>query len=58
MLRLSGATSRAPTPSVATSLDGVQFGPYFDGGTAGGSVVYHGIDGKTLADITQLSLHR
>jgi hypothetical protein len=41
--------------SVATSLDGVQFGPYTDGGNWGGSVRYDGADGKTLSQITQLS---
>ena len=40
--------------TVATSLDGVQFGPYADGNNMGGSVAYSGFDG-TLADITQLS---
>jgi hypothetical protein len=33
----------------------VQFGPYTDGGSAGGSVAYSGFDGNTLGDITQLS---
>ena len=28
--------------SVATTLDGVQFGPYSNGGTAGGSVAFNG----------------
>lgn len=42
-------------PSVATSLDGVTFGPYSDGGAWRGSVVYHGADGLTLADLKQLS---
>ena len=41
--------------SVATSLDGVQFGPYPDGGAWGGSVRYDGADGMTLSHITQLS---
>jgi hypothetical protein len=40
---------------VATSLDGVQFGPYPDGGAWGGSVLYSGANGLTLGDITQLS---
>ena len=54
MLRLTGdfAGSNA---SVATSLDGVTFGPYSNGGNWGGSVVYHGADGHTLASLTQLS---
>jgi len=41
--------------TVATSLDGVQFGPYPDGGSWGGSVSYSGANGLTLADIGQLS---
>src|SRR4029078_6625908 len=54
MLRLTGdfAGSNA---SVATSLDGVTFGPYSNGGNWGGSVVYHGADGHPLASLTQLS---
>jgi collagen triple helix repeat protein len=52
--RLSGAFS-GTNASVATSLDGVQFGPYSDGGIWGGSVRYDGADGLTLSQITQLS---
>jgi hypothetical protein len=52
--RLSGDFS-GTNASVATSLDGVQFGPYTDGGNWGGSVRYDGADGKTLSQITQLS---
>jgi len=54
MLRLSGSFSGS-NATVATTLDGVQFGPYPDGGTAGGSVIYTGANGLTLAQITQLS---
>lgn len=54
MLRLTG-DFEGTNASVATSLDGVQFGPYSDGGAWGGSVVYHGADGHTLASLTQLS---
>jgi hypothetical protein len=54
MLRLSGDFA-GTNASVATTLDGVQFGPYPDGGAAGGSVRYDGANGLTLADITQLS---
>ncbi len=54
MLRLSGDFS-GTNASVATSLDGVQFGPYPDGGTWGGSVLYKGANGKKLSEITQLS---
>jgi hypothetical protein len=41
--------------SVATTLDGVQFGPYANGGNAGGSVRYDGADGLTLGDISELA---
>jgi Collagen triple helix repeat (20 copies) len=54
LLRLSGDFG-GTNASVATSLDGVQFGPYPDGGAWGGSVLYSGANGLTLGDITQLS---
>jgi hypothetical protein len=54
LLRLTGAFS-GTRASVATTLDGVQFGPYANGGIAGGSVRYTGANGLTLAQITQLS---
>jgi len=52
--RLTGDFSGS-NASVATSLDGVQFGPYSNGGNWGGSVRYDGADGKTLNQLTQLS---
>jgi len=52
--RLAGDFS-GTNASVATSLDGVQFGPYSDGGAWGGSVRYDGANGKTLDQIHQLS---
>ena len=54
MLRLSG-DFLGTNATVATTLDGVQFGPYPDGATAAGSVRYAGANGLTLAQITQLS---
>ncbi|HSC50355.1 MAG TPA: hypothetical protein VLD16_08850 [Gaiellaceae bacterium] len=54
MLRLTGDFA-GTNASVATSLDGVTFGPYSNGGAWGGSVVYHGADNQTLADLKQLS---
>jgi hypothetical protein len=54
MLRLTGDFA-GTNASVATSLDGVTFGPYSNGGNWGGSVVYDGADGHTLASLTQLS---
>jgi len=52
--RLTGDFS-GTNATVATSLDGVQFGPYPDGSTWGGSVLYTGANGLTLGDINQLS---
>jgi hypothetical protein len=52
--RLSGDFS-GTNASVATSLDGVQFGPYTNGGAWGGSVRYDGAGGKTLTQITELA---
>jgi hypothetical protein len=52
--RLAGDFS-GTNASVATSLDGVHFGPYSDGGAWGGSVRYNGANGLTLAQIDQLS---
>lgn len=54
LLRLSGQFC-GTNATVATSLDGVQFGPYTDGGAWGGSVCYNGFNGHTLDEITQLS---
>jgi hypothetical protein len=52
--RLTGDFS-GTNASVATTLDGVQFGPYSDGGAWGGSVRYNGANGLTLSQIKQLS---
>jgi hypothetical protein len=52
--RLAGDFS-GTNASVATSLDGVQFGPYSDGGAWGGSVRYNGANGLRLDQIHQLS---
>ena len=41
--------------SVASTNDGVHFGPYADGGATGGSLFYSGFNGRTLADISALS---
>ena len=54
LLRLSGDFA-GTNASVATSLDGVQFGPYTSGGAWGGSVLYTGANGLTLGAINQLS---
>jgi hypothetical protein len=42
-------------PSVASTNDGVHFGPYADGGATGGSLYYSGFNGHTLAEISALS---
>ena len=52
--RLTGDFS-GTNASVATTLDGVQFGPYSNGGAWGGSVRYDGANGLTLSQISQLS---
>lgn len=55
LLRLSGEFE-GTNASVATSLDGVQFGPYPNGGEWGGSVCYSGAKANDLelGDISQL----
>jgi hypothetical protein len=40
--------------SVSITPDGVEFGPYADGGAAGGSLYYSGMNGKKLGDISKL----
>jgi hypothetical protein len=42
-------------PSVRQTQAGVQFGRYGDGGTAGGSVRYDGLNGQKLSEITKLA---
>ena len=41
-------------PSVTLTPDGVSFGPYADGGTQGGSIVYGGLNGKPLSAVENL----
>ncbi len=45
----------ASNPSVSNTNDGVEFGPYADGGAAGGSICSSALNGKTLADVTHLA---
>ena len=45
---------RATNPSVRMTPDGVVAGPYADGGAAGGSLEYDGLNGHKLGDITSL----
>ena len=50
---LTGAFG-ATNPSVSMTPDGAEFGPYTDGGAAGGSVRYSGMNGETLSDLETL----
>jgi hypothetical protein len=57
--QLSG-NFQGTNPSVASTNDGVQFGPYADAGLppgigSGGSLYYSGFNGRTLGDISALS---
>jgi hypothetical protein len=52
--QLSG-NFQGTNPSVASTNDGVQFGPYVDGGATGGSLYYSGFNGRTLDEISALS---
>ena len=44
----------ATNPSLTKTADGVHFGPYANGGAAGGSLFYSGANGLTLRQITWL----
>ena len=43
-----------PTVSMTATDRGAEFGPYADGGAAGGSVFYSGLNGMRLGDIVNL----
>lgn len=45
----------ASNSTVTETPDGVHFGTYADGGAIGGTLTYHGFDGKTLGDLTDFS---
>jgi hypothetical protein len=47
----------ASNPTVSLTPDGVKFGPYADGGTAGGSLVYTGLNGQPLSAVTALAYY-
>ena len=51
---LSGAFD-GTNSSVTLTADGVQYGPYGDGGGAGGSLYYAGFNGRTLGEISDLA---
>ncbi len=42
-------------PSAELTEQGIEFGPYPDGGAAGGSLYYAGLDGLTLGSIAHLA---
>ena len=45
------------TTAVSITPDGVEFGPYADGGAAGGSVCYSGMEGDPLSDVENLAYY-
>ena len=45
----------ATNPSVILTVDGVHYGPYANGGSAGGSLFYSGFNGHKLSELTSLS---
>lgn len=50
---LHGSFTRT-NDSVAMTPDGVAFGPYADGGAAGGSIEFDGLNGMHLSDVKSL----
>jgi hypothetical protein len=44
----------ATNPSVTMTPDGVAFGPYADGSSAGGSIEFDGLNGMTLSEVQSL----
>ena len=44
----------ATNPTVSMTPDGIEFGPYADGGAAGGSVYFSALNGATLNDVESL----
>lgn len=51
--RLTGRFT-ATNPTVSLTPDGVEFGPYADGGATGGSVKFTGLNGMTLSNVKNL----
>jgi len=49
-----GHQFQATNDTVKRTPDGVAFGPYENGGTAGGSIRFNGMNGKKLSDIKSL----
>jgi hypothetical protein len=48
---------RATNPSVSMTPDGIAYGPYADGGAAGGSVKFTGLNGMKLSDLKNLAYY-
>jgi hypothetical protein len=44
----------ATNSTVSLTPDGAKFGPYADGGAAGGSLCYDGLNGRNLSDVSTL----
>ncbi|HET6652320.1 MAG TPA: hypothetical protein VFH10_06735 [Nocardioides sp.] len=53
---LNGAFT-ATNPTVSLTADGVEFGPYADGGAEGGSLCYNGLNGQSLSAARNLVYH-
>lgn len=53
---LAGVFS-ATNATVSLTPDGVEFGPYADGGVAGGSLCYSGLNGQPLSAVSNLAYH-
>lgn len=51
---LNGHPFAATNTSVSLTPDGVEFGPYADGGAVGGSLYFSGLNGKPLSAIRSL----
>lgn len=51
---LPGSGFSATNATVSMTPDGVEFGPYADGGAAGGSLRYDGLNGKPLSAVENL----
>lgn len=58
-IRVTGALPTkgfaATNPSVSNTPDGVKFGPYADGGAAGGSICVNTLNGKPLSAVKHLA---
>jgi hypothetical protein len=56
-VRSLGGPFSPTNPSVSITSDGVEFGPYGDGGAAGGSIYYTGLNGRPLSAVKSLSYY-